>query len=318
MTLWQALSPFNQQLSLLVAVLLAKIILQRIVPHAPWRGFRFYCEKLADKVNKRENSQSQQGIAGFVATLITLAPLVTILWLFETLVAIPMIWQAILLYLALGAGDIFSVSQKVAQAISASDKYKAKQTLAPYVLRDTDNLSPMGLSKAAIEMQILSHLQQYIVVIALFLLVGPLAAISYRLCLEMHYSWNIKVARFEYFGRFSNQLIQFIQWLPIRLFLLVSLILTLGQNFILTWRLTVAYFFQANNNAVLSFFATAHNIRLGGVAMYKGMKLRRASFNDNGSQPQPKDIIYVQRFIWRIYIVHGVILLAISIFTQLI
>ncbi len=318
MNIWAVLTPFSQQLLLLVGVILLKVVLQRIAPHHPWLGFRFYCQKLAEKVNKSDNSATQKKIAGFVAVVITFLPLWLIAWLFEPLVAVPILWQGFLLYLALGAGNIFKVAHQVAVAITANDNYKAKQLLAPTTLRDTQQLSAIGLAKATIEMQIITHIQQYVVVCALFIVFDPLAAFSYRLLLEMHYSWNIKRSQFVPFGQFANSLVLFIQWLPNRIFILFALILSIGQNFLLIWRLTSAHFFKANNDFILAFFAPTHNIRLGGVAIYDGDKLRRNSFNDNGRQPEPKDIIHTQRFIWRIDSLFIVLLIGLAVISQLV
>jgi len=311
------LSAFNQQLLLLLGVLLFKVMLQKALPHEPWRGFRFYCQKLAEKVNKAENSSNQQHIAGFVAVTVTFLPLWIIAWLFESLVAVPVLWHILLLYLAVGAGNIFHQSKQVAIAVTSKDNYKAKQLLAPLVKRDTEQLSALGLSKASIEMQLLTHVQQYVVPAMLFLMFGPLTAFSYRLLLEMHYSWNIKQSKFEHFGQFAATLSQYIQWLPTRLFLLFGLILTLGQNFLLIWRLCMSEFFNTTNNCLLALFAPTHNIKLGGVAMYSGVKLRKPSFNDNGRQPEPKDIIYVQKAIWRIYLLMVIALISMAVVSQL-
>ena len=314
---WSAITLFNQQVLLLVGVLILKVVIQRLAPHHPWVGFRFYCLKLAEKVNKPENSDNQKHIAGFVAVVITFAPLWVIAWLFESLVAVPQLWQGLLLYLALGSGNIFKVSHDIAVALTANDNYKAKQLLAPVTLRDTSQLSTLGLSKATIEMQIITHLQQYLVVCVLFLAFNPLIAFGYRLLLEMHYSWNIKRQQYVCFGAFADRLVKMVQWLPNRAFILLAMILTVGQNFLLIWRLTMAYFFKSSNDCILAFFAPTHNIRLGGVAMYDNDKLRRNSFNDNGRQPEPKDIIHTQRFVWRIYALIIIILIGCSVISQL-
>ena len=315
---WTDISPFHQQLLFLIIVLATRVALQRTIPHHPWAAFRFYCAALANKVNKPENSHGQQKVAGVISVLITFIPIWLIAWLFESLVAMPTLWQGFLLYLAVGSGDIFSVAKETAKAITAHDNYRAKQLLSHFVLRDTEQLSSLGLNKAAIEMQILKHLQLYVVPITLFLMFGPLVAFSYRLLQEMHFSWNVKQYRFQHFGTFANALSQAIQWLPNRIFLLFALILTMGHNCVLFWRLTMEHFFKANNDCVLGFFAPTHNIRLGGVAMYSGNKLRRKAFNDNGRQPEPKDIIHIQTFIWRIYSLIAVTVLAISVTSQLI
>tara|TARA_B110001452_G_C14816653_1_gene285066 strand:- start:77 stop:493 length:417 start_codon:yes stop_codon:yes gene_type:complete len=123
----------------------------------------------------------------------------------------------------------------------------------------------------------------------------------------MHHSWHIKVPNFNSFGRFANLLIQIMVWLPTRLFVICALLLSLGQNTTLLWRLTMNDFFKLNSDIAVNVFALTLNIKLGGVAMYSGIKVRRKTFNDNGRQPEPKDIIIAQKFIERIWLLLSIL-----------
>jgi len=276
---------------LLLLVILVKSLLCKVSPHEPFRFFRFYCLRLADKVNNADNSQQQQKVAGFIAAAITLIPIVVILSLFETLVEVPLVWNSLLLYLALGSFGVHQLATQIAQAIAINDKYQAKQLLAIQVLRDTEQLSPVGISKACIEMAFLRTIQQQFVVAIVFLAVGPLATLSYRLLLEMHYSWNSKLQGYLHSGKVIHTIVNVIQWLPVRLFLLLQVLITLNQPFVLYWRLVRKHFFRNNNNIVVNYLAYSLTIKLGGVAMYKLHKIRRINFNEQGQQPQAKDII---------------------------
>ncbi|MFD2165291.1 cobalamin biosynthesis protein [Thalassotalea euphylliae] len=300
MDLITSLPPQLHGITILVVVMLVKRILQGISPHEPFIYFRFFCQQLALKVNKSENGSRQQTISGFVAVLITFAPLWVILWLFADFVQVEALWQALLLYFALGELTLKPTANKVVKTLSAGDKYQAKQLLADQVLRDTEQLSPLGINKATIEMLILRHMQQTVAVSFLFLLGGGLLAISYRLILEMHYSWNQKITALRAFGQFAKQLTELFTWLPCRFMLLAGLFLSFGQQSTLLWRMTMPDFFKLNNHALLQFFAIALNVRLAGVAMYKGIKVRRRSFNDNGKQPEIKDIVSCHQFLSRI------------------
>ena len=317
MDIWQLLAPFNQQCLLLVVVIAIHLVLQKALPHDPWRGFRFYCQQLAAKVNKPENGANQQIISGIIATVITFLPLWLIAWLFESLVALPELYQSFLLYLSLGFGSQFAQAKVIAGAITNNDNYSARQTLAPMVLRETDNLSALGINKATIEMQSLSYIQGTLVPIAIFLVFGPVSALSYRLILEMHYSWNTKLATMQQFGRFTHLLVSVLTWLPTRIFTLIGLLFSLGKQFWLVWRLISQYFFKLNNNLPLSLIAYHHNIRIAGVAMYQGRKLRRASFNDRGRQPEATDIIHVQRFLIGINVIMALTLMTFALLIQL-
>ncbi|REL25537.1 cobalamin biosynthesis protein CbiB [Thalassotalea euphylliae] len=300
MTWLTALPPPFESLFLLLAVLLVKRVLQTIAAHNPWQFFQFFCYQLANKVNKVENGQSQQSISGFVAVVVTFTPLFVILWLFADFVAVPHLWQALLLYFALGSLTLVPTAKKIIKALSTGDNYKAKQTLKPLVLRETEQLSAMGLSKATIEVLIVKHMQLTVSVILIYLVAGPLAAVSYRLLLEMHYAWNPKRPNMATFGGFANALSQVLTWLPSRLFLLAGLLLSFGQQSTLLWRLTLPKFFQLNNDALIQFFAIALNIKLAGVAMYDGKKLRRTEFNSKGRAPDRNAVAQSYQFIGRI------------------
>jgi len=289
------ISQFTTSVFLLIAVVLTKTILSRFVDHEPLQFFRFFCDRLADKVNKSGNSSKQQTIAGVIAVLVTLLPLITILWLFENFIEIPLLWHMLLIYFALGSFGLTKKSKDIAQALIASNNYQAKQILSPLVLRDTDKLSNLGLSKACIEMQLLHKLQQGFVVGCYYLIAGPLAALTFRLLLEMHYSWNPKLQHFQFFGRQLNKIINLLQWLPVRIFVFILLLGTIGQNFILFWHLLKKQFFRLNNDIVLFGLALAIEKQLGGVAMYKSTKLRRISFNGQARQPEAVDINHASK-----------------------
>ena len=299
MTDINALTSFSYQLLILLTVIVSKAVVSHFIPHEPLRFFQFYCLQLSNKVNKQGNSSKQQTIAGFVAIIVTLLPIAIILWLFEAFVEVDFLWQALLLYVALGAFGVAQANKSIAQALVANQNYLAKQTLNPWVLRETETLSSLGLSKASIEMYLLRTLQQGFTVAVIYIFFGPLLAICYRLLLEMHYCWNCKLLKFNHFGRCAALLSNIFQWLPVRLFTLLLLFISIGKNFTLFWRLSKPLFFQLNNNIALLLLALNLEVKLGGVALYDDndnpkQKRYKTSFNDLARQPQTTDIIHAQ------------------------
>lgn len=316
MTDLPSLSSFSYQLLILLSVIISKGVISHFVVHEPLRFFQFYCQNLSNKVNKTENSSRQQTIAGLIAIIITLAPIVIILWLFEAFIEVEFLWQCFLLYLALGSFGLSSINKNIAQAIVAKQSYLAKQTLKPKVLRETEALSSLGVSKAAIEMKLLRTLQQGYAVAVIFLIAGPLAALAFRLLLEMHYCWNTKLEKYNAFGQYSKVLVNLLQWLPVRVFAVLILFTNIGQNFLLFWRLSKKHFFQLDNNIALLLLALSLEVKLGGVAIYSTTdgshkKLRKVSFNDLARQPQVTDIIHANNKI-NYLIFFSVLLLVLS------
>lgn len=291
------LSSFSYQLLILLTTVVSKTVISHFITHEPLRFFQFYCQQLSNKVNKPQNSHQQQTIAGLIAIVITLAPIIIILWLFAAFIAVDFLWQVCLLYLALGAFGLSKINTQVAKALVAKQNNLAKQTLKPWLLRETEALSPLGLSKAAIEMKLLRTLGQGYTVAVLFMLAGPLTALAYRLLLEMHYCWNSKLDKYRYFGFYSKLFVSLLQWLPVRIFFLLLIFSHLGHQFLLFWRLSKAQFLSLNNTLALLIFALSLQIKLGGVAMYKNnygksQKLRKTSVNDLARQPQASDIVH--------------------------
>jgi len=283
--------PFILSLLILIGVALVKVFFSIFLIKEPTHWFRFFCLQLANKVNNPNNSASQQKIAGVLATLVTLVPLLIILWLFESFIEVTWLWHAFLLYFALGSFGLTRVAMKTAKALMAEKTDDAKQFIAPFTLRETDKLSPLGISKTCIEMHLLQTVQQCFPVSFFYLLLGPYAALTFRLLLEMHYSWNTKLPKYNAFGALVNNLLSLLQWLPTRVFALLLLLGTIGQNFWLFCKLTTAHFFTLNNSISLYALALSINRKLGGVAIYNNNKLRRLSFNDKAREPKAIDVI---------------------------
>lgn len=277
---------------MLLLVIGIKALVGAFTTHQPLAFFNFYCQRLADKVNKANSNARQQNISGLIAILVTLIPLLIILWLFESFIEVTWLWHAFLLYFSLGNIGLSRTNRNIARELVANNTYQAKQKSAAFLLRETEQLSALGISKACIEMQVLRSSQLLVCVGFYYLFFGPLAALSFRLLIEMHYAWNVKLARFIHFGAAVNHIVKLLQWLPSRLFALILLLGTVSRNFLLCWRLTRGKFLQTGNSLLLHILALGLEVRLGGVAMYQGNKLRKVSVNDHARQPQATDIIH--------------------------
>ena len=288
---------FYASVIILFITILIKAIVDHFVNAQPLNYFNIYCQRLAGKVNKASNSVQQQKVAGFISVLVTLIPILVLVMFFDFLVAMTWLWQGLVLYVSLGNLALSQRNKAIAKALAQQNKAKAKQLLTPFVLRDTEPLSPLGLCKASIEMQLLRSCQLLVCVSFYFLCFGTLGAIAMRLLFEMHYAWNIKLARFQHFGQFVSQLVKLLQWLPSRLFAYFLLLATTGKNFLLCWRLVRGKIFKLSNSLLLHLMALNIETRLSGVAMYTGSKLRKASFNDSAREVQITDILHANRCI---------------------
>jgi adenosylcobinamide-phosphate synthase len=309
------ISPFTYSVVMLYGVVLIKFLASYLAKHEPLQFFRYFCDQLAKKVNKSKNSTRQRNISGFIGILVTLTPLVIILWLFEAFVEAAWLWQGFLLYLALGNLHLGKTSKEIATLIVANKNFEAKQLLNPWLLRDIEQLSSLGLAKSCIEMLLLRAMQNLFTIGFIFLIFGPLAALVSRLLIEMHYSWNNKKMSFQPFGNSIAFIVNVIQWFPSRILSLILLFSCIGKNLVLFFRLSHPYFFQLNNSYVLNLFALSLEIKLGGVAMYDGLKLRKTSYNDHGRQPQATDIIHANKRINQVFYFCFLFLTLLALFT---
>lgn len=309
------ISPFSYSVVMLYGVIFIKFFTSYLASHEPLQFFHTFCDLLAKKVNKSKNTARQRNISGFIGILVTLTPLVIILWLFEAFVEAAWLWQSFLLYLALGNLLLGKTSQEVAKLIVSNKNFEAKQLLNPWLLRDTEQLSSLGLAKSCIEMLLLRAMQNLFTISFVFVFFGPLAALVSRLLIEMHYSWNNKQDNFQPFGNSVALIVNIIQWLPSRIFSLILLFSCIGKNLVLFLRLSRPYFFQLNNSYVLNLFALSLEIKLGGVAMYQGIKLRKSSYNDHGRQPQATDIVHASKRISQVFYFCFLFLALLALFT---
>lgn len=286
MTELQHLPPLIHNMCILLLVIAVKAITSQFSSSTTVSIYSLYLAKLADKVNKTENSAYQQKIAGFVGLTITLAPCIVILWLFENFIEVPEIWHFLLLFFALGPFNLKKTLKETADALQQGNKMKARQLLEPFTLREVGELSTMGMSKATIEAVWLKHVQQHIVIAGYYLLFGPIFAIAFRMVLEAHYLWNVKRQKFSAFGAFPNYVVKLLSWPFSRMFIVLYVISNTGRVVNKVNQLSFSHFFGFDNNYLVHVIACTSGIQLGGVAKYDGVKLRRPSFNPQGQQPQ--------------------------------
>jgi len=307
------LNNFSVQVIILIGIIILKASLAKFVDIKPLFIFFVYCQKLASKVNKPQHTTKQKTLSGFIALLITLIPLAIILWLFADFIAVPWLWHALLLFVALGEFNLSAISQEIAQALKAKQKHFAREKLSFFVLRDVDKLSFMGLCKATIEMQLLRYVQCYFVIAFYFIFISPLAALLVRLLLEMHYCWNRKQPSFNAFGKAVATVTALLQWLPVRLFALILVISNIGHNFIVSLKAFIQYFLQGNNNIILAIFSLSIERQLSGVALYEQQKLRKPCFNISAQPPTINDIFITRKIIHQISFFSLTLLIIIAI-----
>lgn len=189
----------------------------------PLSLFRFLCQQIAKRVFAVERKQAV--ISGSLSLAVLVLPVVTIVWIVREFAGYPWLFDCLLLWVALQfRQDMQNISRAI-DNLAQGKTQLAKETLQLTVLRQTQNLSSIGLCKAALESIYQRYQYQQITCIFVYLILGPSAALFYRLCLEAQQIWNIKLPHYRYFGLSAHLITTIIQVIPVTIFNISFLLL---------------------------------------------------------------------------------------------
>ena len=137
-------------------ILLLVILIERLAPipssYHPATVFRFVAEKMAKRVNpKEERPAFQRRLSGLLGMLTLLLPGIIILIGLLSLAEYPVFFEGMLLYFSLSWSGLKKDSRKAAAALNKGHKSLARDLLSPWLFRKTSNLSEFGICKAALE-----------------------------------------------------------------------------------------------------------------------------------------------------------------------
>lgn len=246
---------------------------------------------LAKRVNKTGYGKQQLFISGSLAMLMLVLPLLALAAAFASLSEWPEFWHALLLYCCLDWQNQRNQAFLLAQSIEKQQLSLARDLIKPLVLRQSQQLSEVGLCKACIESLTLRLAKQWVGVLFWFLVGGGLAALAYRLLLELQQSWNPKQPGFAGFGQPVSRLLALLAWLPQ---LLTGVLLAVLKN----WRGTRYYRQQTKESDyalpqrwLLAASSAALQRNLAGPRYYSATKQRRIRFGPN-TEPTALDILH--------------------------
>ncbi|MDF2178506.1 cobalamin biosynthesis protein [Aliiglaciecola sp. CAU 1673] len=239
----------------------------------PLSFFRLLASRMADKVHPGLNhTPYQQRLSGSLAPLVLLTPILVCIGLFIGLAEYPQFFDALLLYIAIRFQPVPKAMRHVQSALAVNKKALARDKSRALLLRETELLTSMGLSKAVVESAVKRFLYQFCTPLFWFLLLGGVGALAYRLLYEFSQVWNIKQRRFVHFGAPISWLCRVFQWLPVRLGLLT---LMAAEN--LTGAIRARKRLAkgvGQQTRLLAYAGGALGIELGGPAIYDGVKRR--------------------------------------------
>ncbi|WP_298445217.1 cobalamin biosynthesis protein [uncultured Ferrimonas sp.] len=178
-------------LLLLLATLLSWLLPQRLHLQpllANW------AEQLQRKTHHPRRSSGQRTVAGGLGLLLMAAPLL----LLSALAIWHPLLELALLTLLLPSREL--PGSALAQQLQQGQKEQARATLSQWALRDTQPLSSLGITKAAIELQLERRASQFFGVSFWYLLGGMPLAMALWISTEVARHWHIDKPQLAPFG----------------------------------------------------------------------------------------------------------------------
>lgn len=234
---------------------------------------RLFAKAMSEKVLiQKGRSDKQLRISGAMSIFVMLLPILIFLLTFIWFAEYSWFFEGLFLFFAIQFSSIQNTVSKVGGLLKANKKALARNILSPIVLRQVESLSSMGIVKAAIETYILRFQYQFITTLFWFLILGGVAAFVYRCCYEISQVWNIKNIKYKHFGRPASKLSYYLQWIPVRIsMLLFTGTLGLTGSIKALRKLSGSV---STHSMILAVHAGALDMQLGGPAFYDNRKVR--------------------------------------------
>ncbi len=286
---WQQLMQiplFEPGLLFMLVLLLAQFATLPL-PYQPWPLLKILAQRIEAKVNK--HSTAQRRLAGTLALLLLLLPLLALLGLARHLSEWPAGFDALLLYLCLDHRAFYQQVDTATQSLQRGQRQLAKDQLQVMLRRDCSVLSDTGLAKAGIEVLALRQVRHFVAIIGWFLLGGALAAVTYRVLLELQQSWSGKIGTQRAFST-AVSLCNRLMTMPF-LWIQGALIALMYRfwSSIRYYRSSAAAGLPAPDRFYLAAWSAALQRNLAGPVMYQGQKLRRQRIGPE-QNPQLADL----------------------------
>ena len=222
-------------------------------------------------------------------------------------------WQA------LAVRGLAAESENVRRRLTAGTLEEARQAVGRIVGRDTDTLSPQGVTRAAVETVAENFADGVAAPMAYMLLGGAPLALCCKAANTMDSMVGYKNDRYLHFGRAAARLDDAVNFLPARLaalLLVLSAGLT-GESFSGAWRIwrrDRRCHASPNSAQTESAMAGALGIQLGGPAAYFGQVHDKPTIGDPLRETEPEDILRANRMLYAASLLCLILLCGLRVF----
>lgn len=283
---------------------LASLLLAALAD-ALWRWPRAYhpltlFQLLSDGMARRVcpgagHGKPQHYISGSLGAVVLLTPFAGLTTALLYMAQYPWFFESVLMLCLLDFGHDRYRYQQIIKATGQQKKILAREALGTLVARQTTSLSDIGIAKAAIESLLLRFVYLYCGVLVWFVLLGPVAALCYRLIIQINWQWNPRLTGYHWFGRPVALLANVLKLAGALPGIIVVMIAT---HPIAAFKGMLASPAKDRASLILAAFGAGLGIQLGGPAIYANQKVR---FPRVGAQRQVRfsDMTYAARAISR-------------------
>ncbi len=204
----------------------------------------------------------------------------------------------------LAAKSLRTESMKVYEALKKDDLPGARYAVSRIVGRDTEELSPDGVTKAAVETVAENCSDGVVAPMFWMLLFGPVGGFFYKAVNTMDSMVGYQNERYRYFGRAAARLDDLVNWIPARLtgalFVAAAWLLPGydGCGAFRIWRRDRRKHKSPNSAQSEAACAGALGIQLAGDASYFGVVHKKPFIGDALRAVEPEDIVRANRLMY--------------------
>ena len=304
-------------------VFICALLAERFLPLVSWYHpnhiLSAIFNAIGQRVYKKTDSKQYHYLAALLASTLVLTVIMIIVVLLLEFAFYPELLSGLILYLCLESSSINKKAIRIAKLTKKNQKSTARELLKPLVAREVKALSNPGIIKAVMESVILRTARHYFVVIFIFLLLGPIATLAYRLLTLIQQAWRTDIAPDSSFLTPLKLILFIIEYIPIRLLALTIASLKASKKSMHYIKHYGRHFYQKNTGWLLSVCSASLGVQLGGPGIYieqrfNKMRVGVERLPSADDVPKLLNTLNQARFFWLLIIISVEIIMAVLTF----
>ncbi len=273
--------------SCLIAALILDYLLGEPKRFHPLVGFGRFSIALENILHCNPNaSNAQIFIRGIIAWSLAVLPITAMLvwldsWLTQQHLLLIILLNSAGFYFCIGAKSLEQHAINIFNPLRENHLALARYHLSHIVSRDTALLDQQQITKATMESVLENGNDGIFAAIFWFVIGGLPAAVTYRLVNTLDAMWGYRSERYLYFGKFAAHMDDIMNFIPARLTAFSYCLMGHFRSGWYCWHTQGKYWKSPNAGPVMAAGAGALQIKLGGLAIYKGISKTRPTLGCN-------------------------------------